>query len=177
MKKEENGGTKETERLIYESSLRVFDIELQRTNDLDNKSSTLLAVGSTIIAIFVGLGSLSIKELSESDYYFLLLVTLISGIMAIFSSLLYTLEIYNPLSHKLREYKAAPDPQFLISEYSDKSERVVIKRLTATIAKAWKIDLEINDKKTIRIARAFFLLEIGIGLMILYAIMFIILIR
>ena len=170
--KEENGGTKETERLIYESSLRVFERELERSNELNNKSSTLLATGSAIIAIFVGLGIPSIKELSENEYYFLVSSTFIGAIIVIFLALVCSLEAYN-----LKKFKTAPNPQVLISEYSDKNEREVMRKITGTIAKVRKENYEINEKTVKIIKCAFLLLGIGIALVITYTIMFIILIR
>ena len=135
-----NSETKENDNikrndLIFDLIKRRFDSEIERTNNLDGKASSLVGFISIVVGLVLGNGSL----LSGADTFDLniLLSNYIIAIFYFVGVAFLLLSVGSALvALKIRRWSTVPNVETLINEYTDKAYEEVLKRNAGEMAKA-----------------------------------------
>ena len=154
------------DQLIYDAINNRFSLERQRTNNLDQKASSIIGFVGIMVSLQVGLGGLLIKEIPKyNNFYVLFSVFFVSGILSLICSIICGLKAYH-----VKKWKLVPDTEYLIKEYAkkDKSRTDILRILSAEISDSIKHNGEINDKKAKFIEYSSIFLVLGIALTFIF---------
>lgn len=158
--------TEKRDQLIYELIAGRFRFEWQRTNVLDGKASGIIGFVGIILALQAGLGSFLLKEIQRTcDFYILLCVLFLLGIILLMCSILCGLKAYF-----LKSWKIAPETERLIEEYGkkDRNRTDILRIVSQEISSAVKQNKGTNDEKVKFIRHGFMFLVFGIVMVIVF---------
>lgn len=143
------------DKLIYEMFLNVFNVELDRIHDLDNKSGKLITFSGVIISILGIFGGYVLTQIKiDWSSYILFVISLIT----ILISILYSIQAF-----KIRNWAIAPDNKTLL-EYgkNDEIQENILRLVSEGLSESIDDNRDINNEKVKKIKCSYYLLIAGI---------------
>ena len=148
---------KQRDKLIYEMVVKRYDLETQRTNDLDAKANNITGFAGLLAAVVGGITGFLPKDQNESLFLIPLFFLVISAFLGL-------------LAYWIKSYSAI-QPVILIEEYKESSETKLLREYTYTTAQNTMRNHSVNKRKVWLIKGASVLLVLAIGLFLVVAIM------
>lgn len=147
---------KQRDKLIYEIVGKRYDLEIQRTNDLDTKANNITGFAGLLATLVGSIIGFLPKGLDESLFLIPLILLITSAILGL-------------LAYWIKSYSAI-QPVALIEEYKESSETRLLREATYTIAQNTMQNHSVNKEKVWLIKGASTLLVIAISLFFIIAI-------
>ena len=158
-----NEEKKEKNKLIFESVVRRYEQELERTDDLDSKASNIIGFIGVLAGIVSGFGAFTLK-FPTNTAEIIVLSLFIASLVFLFSSFIIGLKAYFP-----KRFTVIPDPYFLIGKYENTKQEQIIRNLSDNYAVAVEDNMMANDGKCTNIKHSVWFLFISIVLFALFA--------
>jgi hypothetical protein len=158
--------TEKKDQLIYSLINNRYRLELQRTNDLDGKASSIIGFVGVMVNLQAGIGTFLLSKIpSTHKFYIYLYLLFLSGIIFLICSILCGL-----MAYKIKRWKVVPDSDYLIQEYAKKDKKRIdlIRIVSAEISDAITRNKEINDEKVNFINKSYIYLIFGIFMIFIF---------
>jgi len=165
----------ETKQIIYEAVVRRFELETERTNDLDSKAANLTGLVGIILGVVTGFGSayLTIPSDMKPDWHSL---TLLSPVIsfALVLLLLFITFVLALVGLQIRAFTYVPHSFNLIRDYENSEPQEVLPALYDEYAVAIKENRDVNDDKAKKIQKAMWSLFAALILLSVHALLFLV---
>ena len=163
---------KEAAKVIHDSVVKRFELEIERKKSLDKKANNLIGFIGIILSLVTGFGVIYLKmpKFVEWNFGYLIeLSPLFSFITVCIALFLSTFFILRAL--QIKNYSYVPNAFNLIGEYEDSSENSVLQALYDEYAIAIKENTQENNKEARKIQKAVYCLSIGFLLLFIHVIL------
>jgi hypothetical protein len=144
------GTASKSDKLIYETVNKRYELEWKRTNDLDSKASNVTGFAGLLATLTAGIT----RFLPNMHYDWLFLLPLTLFILS---------ALFGLLASWITSFTAI-QPDALIDRYKDKTEIDVLIAVTATTSKHTLYNFSLNQRKVLRIYASYLLLVLAVVL-------------
>lgn len=153
--------------LIFDLIKRRYDDVLKDINALDTKSASLIGFVSVVAGLIIGGGTFDISAIAES---YILYIPYFLSIGFLIASILFGLKAF-----RQRNYAVAPNVEVLLKRYTKQNILYsdVLRTSSTAMVEAINIIEKSNRKKADDINRSWVLLIIGLGIVLVFLMIFI----
>jgi hypothetical protein len=153
--------------LIFDLIKRRYDDVLKDINALDTKSASLIGFVSVVAGLIIGGGTFDISAIAKS---YILYIPYFLSIGFLIASILFGLKAF-----RQRNYPVAPNVEVLLKRYTKRDILYsdVLRTSSTAMVEAINIIEKSNRKKADDINRSWVLLILGLGIVLVFLMIFI----
>ncbi|MGC2428715.1 MAG: hypothetical protein WA421_16900, partial [Nitrososphaeraceae archaeon] len=144
------------DELIFNLIKQRYDSEQERIKDLDTKANNLIGFTSIVISLLLGTGTFQLLKLLLNNPNIALPYFI--GVGILLGSIIFALG-----GVKIRKYPVVPDAYTLLSKYTDRSYKEVLKRNAGQMTNAVEKAKRYSDRKAQFIQFSWFFVIMGLS--------------